>query len=78
MPIVRRQRQSPNVLRSLQSDSAVPRLVWIDVHNLGCSAFVCEKDMNRDFHPYAQCDGSQNQGSMEVDNDCLALRRRLD
>ena len=51
----------------------MPRLLWINVHNLSCSAFVCEMDMHRDFHPYAQCDGSQNQGTMEVDDQCLAF-----
>jgi hypothetical protein len=51
----------------------VARLVWIDVHDLGCSALVCEADMNRDFHPYAQGDGSQNQCTMEVDDECLAF-----
>jgi len=40
MPVMRWQRQSPNVLRSFQFDPAVPGLVWIDVHDLGCSAFV--------------------------------------
>ena len=44
-----------------------------DVQDLGCSVFVCEKDMNRDFHPHAQCDGSQDQGTMEVDDECLAF-----
>ena len=37
----------------------VSRLVGIDVHDLGGSAFVREMDMNQDFHPYAQCDGSK-------------------
>jgi len=66
VPIIRRQRHTPNVLRFLQLDSAVSRLVWIDVHDLCCSAFVHEMDMNRDFHPYAQCDGNQNQSTMEA------------
>lgn len=66
MPIIRRQRQPPNVLRSLQFDSAVSWLIRIDVHDLGCSAFVCETDMNRDFHFYAQGNGSHNQGIMEL------------
>ena len=73
MPIIRWQRYSPNVLRSLQFDSAVPGLVWIDVHDLGRCAFVCEADMNRDFHPYAQRNGGHNQGTMEVDDECLAF-----
>jgi hypothetical protein len=76
LPIIRRQRQSPNVLRSLQFDSAVSWLVWIDVHDLGCSAFVRETDMNRDFHPYAQRNGGHNQGTMEVDDKCLAFARQ--
>jgi hypothetical protein len=53
VPIIRRERQSPNVLRFLQFDSALSRLVWIDVHDLRCSALVSDVDMNRDFHPYA-------------------------
>ena len=73
MPIIRRQRDSPNVLRSLQFNSAVPGLVWIDVHDLGRSAFVCETDMNRDFHRYTQRNGGHDQGTMEVDDECLAF-----
>lgn len=73
MPIIRRPRESPNVLRFLQFDSALPWLVWIDVHDLGWSAFVSEMDMNQDFHPDAECDGSQNQGTMKVDYQCLAF-----
>jgi len=30
---------------------------------VGHCPYVCEKDMNPDFHAYAQCDGSQNQGT---------------
>jgi hypothetical protein len=73
MPIIRRQRQSPNVLGFLQIDSAVSRLLWIDVHDVGYCPYVCEKNMNPDFHAYAQCDGSQNQGTMEVDDERLAF-----
>ena len=73
MPIIRRQQQSPNDFRFLQSDSAVSRLVWIDIHDLGCSAYVCEKDMNRDLHRLAQCDGTQNQGTVEVYDENLAF-----
>ena len=42
MPIIRRQRQSPNVLRFLQIDSAVSRLLWIDVHDVGHYPYVCK------------------------------------
>jgi hypothetical protein len=76
VPIIRRQRHSPNVLSFLQFDSAVSRLVWINVHDLGCSAFVCDTDMNLDSHPHAQCNGSQNQGAMEVDDECLTFARQ--
>jgi hypothetical protein len=76
MPIIWWQRQPPNVLRALQFDSAVSWLIRIDVHDLGCSAIVCETDMNRDFHPYAQGNGSHNQGTMEVDDECLAFARQ--
>jgi len=76
VPIIWRQRQSPNVLRFIQFDSAVSWLVWIDVHDLGCSTFVREKHANRDFHSYAQCDRSQNQGTMEVDDERLAFARQ--
>jgi hypothetical protein len=76
MPIIRRQRQSPNVLRSRQFDAAVPGLVWIDVHDLGRTAFVCETDMNRDFHAYTQRDGGHNQSTMEVDDKCLPFARQ--
>jgi hypothetical protein len=48
-------------------------LIRIDVHDLGCSAFVRETDMNRDFHPYAQGNSGHNQGTMEVDDECLAF-----
>jgi hypothetical protein len=58
-PIIRRQRHAPNVLRSLQLDSTLSRLVWIDVDHLGYSAFIGETDVNQDFHPSAQCDGKQ-------------------
>jgi len=72
MPIIRRRRQSPNVLRFLQIDSAVSRLLWIDIHDVGYCPFVCEKNMNADFHAYAKCDGGQNQRTMEVDDQRFA------
>jgi hypothetical protein len=72
MPIIRRRRQSPNVLRFLQIDSAVSRLLWIDVHDVGYCPFVCEKDLNPDFHAYAKGDGGQNQRTMEVDDKSFA------
>jgi len=63
----------PKCSQFLQLNSAVSRLVWIDVHDLGWSAFFCDTDMNRDFHPYAQSYGRQNQSTMEVDDECLAF-----
>jgi hypothetical protein len=85
MPIIRRRRQPPNVLRFFQIDSAVSRLLWIDIHNVGYCPFACEKDMHPDFHAHAQCDGGQNQGAMKVDDErfpfaCqrLAHTKRLD
>lgn len=48
-------------------------LVWIDVNDLRCGEFVCCTDVNRDFHPHAQGDGSQNQGTVEVDDECFAV-----
>ena len=75
-PIIRRPRHSPNVLGALQFDSAVSRLVWIDVHDLGFSAFVGERDVYQDFHSNAQYEGSQNQGTMEVDDERLAFARQ--
>jgi hypothetical protein len=54
----------------------VARLVWIDVHDLGRNAIVSKADVNRDFHPYTQRDGSQNQCTMEVDDECLAFARQ--
>ena len=68
MPIIRRRRQPPNVLRFFQIDSAVSRLLWIDIHDVGYCSFACDKDMNPDFHAHAQCDGCQNQGAMKVDD----------
>lgn len=73
MPMMRRRGQSPNVLRFLQIDSAVSRLVWIDVHDIGYCPFVREKDMNPDLHAYAQYHGAQNQRTMEADDDCFAF-----
>ena len=73
MPIIRRRRHPPNVLRSFQIDSAVSRLLWIDIHDVGYCPFACENDMNPDFHAYAQCDGCQNQGAMKVDDECFAF-----
>src|SRR6266567_4213311 len=73
MPIIRRQRHSPNVLRFLQIDSAVSRSLWIDVHDIGYCAFVCGQDVNPDFHAHAQRDGSENQGTVEIDDECLAF-----
>jgi hypothetical protein len=73
MPIIRRQRHSPNVLRFLQIDSAVSRSLRVDVHNVGYSAFVCGQDMNPDLHSHAQRDGSQNQSTVEIDDECLAF-----
>ena len=52
------------------------RLVWINVNDFRCSAFVRETDMNRDFHPYAQGEGGQNQGTMKIDDECLAFARQ--
>src|SRR5712691_7952412 len=72
MPIIRRQRHSPNVLRFLQIDSAVSRSLWIDVHDIGYCAFVCGQDVNPDFHAHAQRDGSENQGTVEIDCDALS------
>jgi hypothetical protein len=57
MPIIRRRRQPPDVLRFFQIDSAVSRLLWIDIDDIGHCPFACEKDMNPDFHAHAQCDG---------------------
>jgi hypothetical protein len=34
----------PDVLRFFQIDSAVSRLLWIDIHDVGCCPFACEKD----------------------------------
>lgn len=85
MPIIRRRRQPPNVLRFFQIDSAVSRLLWIDIHDVGYCPFACEKDMNPDFHAHAQCDGCQKQGAMKVDDErfafacqSLAHTKRLD
>src|ERR1700757_953703 len=50
MPIIRRRRQPPNILRFFQIDSAVSWLLWIDIHDSGYCRFACEKDMNTDFH----------------------------
>jgi hypothetical protein len=65
MPIIRRRGQPPNVLRFFQIDSAVSRLLWIDIDDIGYSPFACKKDKNPDFHAHAQCDGCQNQGAMK-------------
>jgi hypothetical protein len=73
MPIIRRRRQPPNVLRFFQIDSAVSRLFWIDIHDVGYCPFACAKDMNPDFHAHAQCDGCKNQGAMKVDDERFAF-----
>jgi len=67
---------SPQMFSGLQIDSAVSRLVWIDVHNVSYSPFLCRNDMNPDSHAYAQCDRSQNQSTMEVDDECFAFTRQ--
>jgi len=76
---------APNVRRLFQIDSAVSRLLWIDIHDVGYCPFACKKDMNPDFHAHAQCDGCQNQGAMKVDDErfafacqALAHTKRLD
>ena len=73
MPIIRWRRQPPNILRFFQIDSAVSRVLWIDIHDGGYRPFACEKDMNTDFHAHAQCDGCQNQGAMKVNDEGFAF-----
>ncbi len=73
MPIIRRRRQPPNVPRFFQSDSAVSRLLWIDINDRGNCPFACEKHMNPDIHAHAQSDGCQNQGAMKVDDQRFAF-----
>jgi hypothetical protein len=73
MPIIWRRRQAPTVLRFFKIDSAVSRLVWLDIHDVGYCPFACENDMNPDFHAYAQCDGCQDQGAVKVDDERFAF-----
>jgi len=40
MPIIRRRGQPPNVPRFFQINSAVSRLVWIDIHDVGYCPFA--------------------------------------
>ena len=40
VPIIRR-RQAPDVLRLFQIDSAVSRLLWVDIHDVGYCPFAC-------------------------------------
>ena len=75
VPVVRQQRDAPNILWFCQLDSAVSGLVRIDVHNLCRCIFVCAVDMNGDFHPYPQRNGSHHQCPMENDDDGSLLRR---
>jgi hypothetical protein len=51
----------------------VSGLIWIDVHNLCGSAFVCHADMNGDLHPYSQPNRSHDQRTMEIDDKCLSV-----
>jgi hypothetical protein len=73
MPIIRRQRHSPNIPGFFQIDSAVSRLPWIDIHDFGYCPFVSEKDMNPDFHAHAHCDGCQDQGTMKIHDERFAF-----
>src|SRR5579863_8491544 len=72
-PIVWRPRQPPNVRRFFQIDSAVSRLLWIDIHDVGYCPCAGEQDMNPDFHAHTQRDGCQNQGTMKVDDERFAF-----
>lgn len=49
-------------------------LYWIDVDDVDYRSFVCEKDMNPDFHAYEQGDGGQDQRTVEVDDEKFRLR----
>ena len=73
LPITRRHGQAPDVLGFLEIDSAVSRLVWVNVDDVRCYAFPGVKNKNPDLHANAQCDSSHDQSTMEVDDQGLAL-----
>src|SRR5215469_16329428 len=70
MPVVRWNFDAPNVFRYHQPDSTNAGLLGINIDHVSRSAFICENNVNLDFHPHSQWNRSRDQRSMSVDNDC--------
>ena len=72
-PIIRRQRQSPNVLRFVQRDPTNEGPLRINVDHLGGSTLVGDDDMNLDLQPDTERSRGGNPCSMSVDDNGLTI-----
>jgi hypothetical protein len=75
VPVIGRQRHSPNVSRFIEFDSAMQRVFRIDINDASCSTLVRYVDVNRDSHSGAQPNCTCDQCSLKIDDDGLALTR---
>jgi hypothetical protein len=73
VPIIRRERQSPNVLRCLQRNSTQEWQFGIDVHDLSLRTFRGDDDMNLDLQAQPKRNRAGNQCSMAVDHNRFAI-----
>jgi hypothetical protein len=73
MPVVRWKANAPNVFRYSQLDSTEPTPIRIKVDNVCCSARIRLNNVDLDFHPGAQWNGSRDQRAMKVDYDRFTL-----
>jgi hypothetical protein len=76
-PIIRWQRHSPNISRLVEFDSAVERLLWIDINHSRRSTFIGQVDMNYDAHADTERDRRRNQGTMKIHDNGFAFTNQL-
>src|ERR1035437_7316655 len=72
-PVVREQRDSPNVSWLIKFDPALQRVLRIDIDTPSRSTLVRQVDVNRDSHSTTQPNCGCDQCSVKVDDDGLAL-----
>jgi len=75
LPIIGRQRHSPNIPWLIQFDPAVLRILRVDINNASRSPLVRHVDLYRNSHPRSQPDCGCDQCSLKMDDYGLAIAR---
>ena len=74
-PVIRRQRHSPNVLWLCEFDTAMQRVLRIDINYPSRGTLIRQVDANRNSHSPTQPNHGRDQRSMKVDHNSLTLTR---